>query len=837
MNEPEAGNPADTGLSSLEKTKRSHPPNPNYPFLKPPLETDDLGSLGPYRILQVLGVGGMGVIFEAEDTSLHRRVALKVLRHDLANDLESRPRFLREARAVAAINSDHVVSIYQIVDGDPPYLVMQLLSGESLQSRIEQLEPITLHEALMVARQTAEGLAAAHALGMIHRDIKPANLWLEKTPSPEGETSNVSTLHMPPSTRAKVGRVKILDFGLARRIAGETSLTSTGFIVGTPNYMSPEQASGVEIDPRSDLFSLGAVLYTMLTGELPFPGSSAMAVMMALANKIPPSANLKNPSIPTDVAAFVDRSLEKDPNKRPQSAREVITELDKFLTQPAGHSALLIPLPTSSNTPVPTPAQVETILTDEGVTQPPPIQSISPDAGQSSSQPVHVRATLLWITFSLTLILLGLFIAGLFRKPQTTPDKDDNLPQAGSPEPIVVGVLHSHSGRLASIEKPIIDSTVLALDELNAGGGVLGRPLKIVSEDGKSDPDEFARGAEKLLKVDKAVVIFGCWTGTSRRAVRPIMEWNNGLLFFPGQSEGLEQSPRIVCLGPVPNQQLIPALDFLTDSLKRKRFVVVGSDSIFPRAVAQIVKDHLKTKGNRIESFNERFLPVASTSTFQFVRSLSFEKPDAIINALYGPANVSFFEDLRQEGLSPETTVTLSVSITQNEIKAMNPPALAGDYLAASYFQVVERAEGTAFANKMKRKYGRETIITDPMGAAYGSVNLWAKTVSQIGTADPTEVLKAIRGQEFEGPRGLVKIDPDNLHTWLPARVARIRADGELELINAPGLNERIAPIIYPKTRTPEKWDEFVKGLNFKWEGKWQAPQAKVVRTGDPVEK
>jgi urea transport system substrate-binding protein len=361
--------------------------------------------------------------------------------------------------------------------------------------------------------------------------------------------------------------------------------------------------------------------------------------------------------------------------------------------------------------------------------------------------------------------------------------------------------------------------------------------LKIVSEDGKSDPDEFARAAEKLLTVDNAVVVFGCWTGTSRRTVRPIMERKNGLLFFPGQSEGLEQSPRIVYLGPVPNQQLLPALDFLTDTLKKKRFVVVGSDSIFPRAVAQIVKDHLKTKGGRIESFNERFLPVASTSTFQFIRSLTFEKPDAIINALYGPVNVSFFEDLRKEGISPETTVTLSVSITQNEIKAMNPPALAGDYLAASYFQMVERAEGVAFANKMKHKYGREAIVTDPMGAAYGSVNLWAKTVSQIGSTDPTEVLKAIRGQEFEGPRGLVRIDPDNLHTWLPARLAKIRADGELDLITANGLNERIAPVIYPKTRTPEKWDEFLRGLNFKWEGKWQAPQPKLLRTEDSVEK
>jgi urea transport system substrate-binding protein len=214
--------------------------------------------------------------------------------------------------------------------------------------------------------------------------------------------------------------------------------------------------------------------------------------------------------------------------------------------------------------------------------------------------------------------------------------------------------------------------------------------------------------------------------------------------------------------------------------------------------------------------------------TLPTVLKIQRVQPDAIVNAIYGTANIEFFEDLRRQGFTPDKTATLSVSITEHEVKAMNPTKLAGDYLAASYFQIVDRPEGKAFAEKMRAKHGRFTIVTDPMGAAYDAVNVWAKTVNQIGTTDPNTVIKAVRGQEFEGPRDRVKIDPDNLYTWLPARIAKIRPDGELDLITGPGLNNRTAPIPYPDTRTPERWSEYLRGLNFKWNGKWQAPHPKV---------
>jgi len=318
---------------------RATPNRDPYPFLSPPQAPGELGVLGGYRILKLLGSGGMGFVFEAHEIALRRRVALKVLKPELALDAENRERFLREARAAAAIESDHVVAVFHIKDAEPPYLAMQFLEGETLQARIEQSPPITLRNALEIARQTAAGLAAAHALGLIHRDIKPANLWLERRNDTHPPDAGC---HPPPF------RVKLLDFGLARRINGETSLTSTGFIVGTPNFMAPEQANGIEVDGRADLFSLGCVLFTVLAGELPFQGNSALAVMMSLTHKTPPPVNEMNPDVPQSVADLVAALLEKDREKRPQSALEVVASIDSILAGITGNA--LLPLSSANMT-------------------------------------------------------------------------------------------------------------------------------------------------------------------------------------------------------------------------------------------------------------------------------------------------------------------------------------------------------------------------------------------------------------------------------------------------------------------------------------------------------
>ena len=274
-------------------------------FLAPPREPDELGRLGHYRVLRLLGQGGMGLVLLAEDPRLQRSVALKIMRPELASNADGRQRFLREARAAAKVHSDHVVTIHHVdQEGDLPYLVMEVLRGQSLAALLEEKGRLPLPECLRVARETVEGLAAAHASGLIHRDVKPGNIWLEES----------------------TGRVKLLDFGLARART-DPGITQRHIILGTPAYMSPEQASSLPLDGRSDLFSLGAVLYQMLTGRRPFPGDDVMAVLGSLANSSPPPASDFVPGLPAGVADLLDRLLAKDPARRSASASEVASEI------------------------------------------------------------------------------------------------------------------------------------------------------------------------------------------------------------------------------------------------------------------------------------------------------------------------------------------------------------------------------------------------------------------------------------------------------------------------------------------------------------------------------
>jgi serine/threonine protein kinase len=286
--------------------------DPTFDFLMPPLQKNELGRLGPYRVLKMLGAGGMGMVLLAEDSLLKRSVALKVMRPEYAANLADRQRFLREAQAAAAVEHPHIVSIYQVgVEKSTPFIVMPLLQGESLETRLVRTKTLPIGTAMALGRQIADGLAAAHQKGLIHRDVKPANLWL--VPGETGET------------------VKILDFGLVRVLDGDDlHLTKTGTILGTPQYMPPEQASAGTVDHRGDLFSLGVVLYRMLSGELPFKGKTPMMVVNALLNATPRPIAALNPQIPPTLAALVMRLLEKEPARRPVTARAVAEMLEQI---------------------------------------------------------------------------------------------------------------------------------------------------------------------------------------------------------------------------------------------------------------------------------------------------------------------------------------------------------------------------------------------------------------------------------------------------------------------------------------------------------------------------
>ncbi len=276
-------------------------------ILAPAQGPEEIGRLGPYRVLRVLGGGGMGIVFEAEDPQLRRRVALKALKPALAAHESARQRFLREARAAAAIEHDHVVTIHQVgEERGVPFLAMALLRGETLEERLDREGTLPTAEVLRVGREIAEGLAAAHERGLVHRDVKPSNVWLE----------------------APRGRVKLVDFGLARAVSGEGHLTQTGFIVGTPQYMAPEQGRGEAVDGRSDLFSLGCVLYRLCTGRPPFQAPDAMSTLLAVATEHPRPPRELNPDVPPALNNLVLRLLAKNVPDRPSSARAVVQAIE-----------------------------------------------------------------------------------------------------------------------------------------------------------------------------------------------------------------------------------------------------------------------------------------------------------------------------------------------------------------------------------------------------------------------------------------------------------------------------------------------------------------------------
>ncbi|MBL8796017.1 MAG: protein kinase [Planctomycetia bacterium] len=277
----------------------------SFPFLKPAAAPDELGRLGNYRVLRLLGKGGMAFVFKAEDIALYRPVALKVMKPNLDRESFGWKRFLREARIMAAVKHTHLATIYQAgQDGDTAWLAMELLEGETLANRLDCLGPMTVPQVLRLGKELALGLAAIHAHGLVHRDLKPANIWLED----------------------HYDRVKILDFGLARFLNDGANLTLPGTVMGTPAYMAPEQARGEPTDARSDLFSLGCVLYTACTGVKPFGAEHTMSVLNALAVEQPPPVHELAPAVPHPLSDLIARLLAKAPSDRPASA-EALLEL------------------------------------------------------------------------------------------------------------------------------------------------------------------------------------------------------------------------------------------------------------------------------------------------------------------------------------------------------------------------------------------------------------------------------------------------------------------------------------------------------------------------------
>jgi len=342
---------------------------------------------------------------------------------------------------------------------------------------------------------------------------------------------------------------------------------------------------------------------------------------------------------------------------------------------------------------------------------------------------------------------------------------------------VKIGLLNSLSGTMAISEVTVRDSLRLAIDEINTAGGVLGKQLAPVSEDGASDWPTFAEKAQKMISQDKVAAVFGCWTSASRKAVKPVFEKNKALLFYPVQYEGLEESPYIFYTGATTNQQIVPGLDYLKSQGKTSVYLV-GSDYVFPRTANKIIKAYAAANGMKV--LGEDYAPLGSTEFSTIVNKVKAAGASAVFNTLNGDSNVAFFKEYKSAGLTAAAMPVVSVSIAEEEVKSIGVQYLADQLTAWNYYQTTPGAANDKFVKAYKAKYGADKPTSDPMEAAYTSVYLWKAMVEKAGSFEVEKVkaASAAGGITFDAPEGLVTVDGPSQHVYKTARIGKIGSDG-----------------------------------------------------------
>ncbi|HYZ09792.1 MAG TPA: urea ABC transporter substrate-binding protein [Pseudonocardiaceae bacterium] len=340
---------------------------------------------------------------------------------------------------------------------------------------------------------------------------------------------------------------------------------------------------------------------------------------------------------------------------------------------------------------------------------------------------------------------------------------------------VKIGFLNSLSGTMAISEKTVNDSLILAAEQINAGGGVLGKKLEIVTEDGASEPTIFAEKATKLISSDCVAAVFGGWTSSSRKAMLPVFEGANSLLFYPVQYEGLEASPNIFYTGATTNQQIIPALDYLKQKGIKSLFLV-GSDYVFPRTANKEIKAYAKANG--IEVKGEEYAPLGHTDFTTIVNKVRSAGAGAVFNTLNGDSNVAFFKEYRNAGLTADAMPVVSVSIAEEEVGGIGVDNLVGQLTAWNYYQTIDSPRNRAFVQDFKAKYGQNRVTSDPMEAAYTSLFLWKAIVEKAQSFETDDVRNSAGGVSYDAPEGIVTVNGENHHIAKTALIGRVGPDG-----------------------------------------------------------
>ncbi|MGE3857818.1 MAG: urea ABC transporter substrate-binding protein [Dehalococcoidia bacterium] len=347
-----------------------------------------------------------------------------------------------------------------------------------------------------------------------------------------------------------------------------------------------------------------------------------------------------------------------------------------------------------------------------------------------------------------------------------------------------VGIMHSLSGALSISEKAVVDGEQLAIEEINKAGGVMGKKLVAIVEDGASDPATFAEKAKKLVQSDKVPVVFGCWTSSSRKAVRPVFKDSASLLFYPVQYEGLEMDKNIYYLGATTNQQIVPSVEYLLEKGK-KSFFLLGSDYVFPRTANGIIKAQVTAAKAKFVA--EEYVPLSGGSNdfSTVIAKIKSSGADVVYNTLNGDSNVAFFKQLRDAGLTADKLTTCSVSIAEEEARAIGGDVMKGHLVAWNYYQTTKNPVNEKFVAAYKEKFGKDRVTADPIEAGYTGVHLWAMAANKAKSTEVAKVREALAGMTFDAPEGKVTVSAKNNHLVKTFRMGQIRADGLIDEIYA----------------------------------------------------
>ncbi|MGH1438507.1 MAG: urea ABC transporter substrate-binding protein [Cellvibrionaceae bacterium] len=362
---------------------------------------------------------------------------------------------------------------------------------------------------------------------------------------------------------------------------------------------------------------------------------------------------------------------------------------------------------------------------------------------------------------------------------------------------VTVGILHSLTGTMAISETGAQEAEKLAIKQINESGGILGRQIKIIQEDGASDWPTFAEKAKKLLVKDKVAAVFGAWTSASRKAVLPVFEKENGMLYYPTFYEGLEQSKNVIYTGQEATQQILAGLDWVAKEKGAKTFYLIGSDYIWPRTSMKIARKHIENVlGGKV--VGEEYKPLGNTQFGSVINKIRLRKPDVIYAAVVGGSNVAWFKQLKAAGITADKQTLLTISVTEDEVLGIGGENLEGFYSIMKYFQSLDKENNKKFVAAFKEMWGDDSVIGDVTQAAYLGPWLWKAAVEKAGSFDIDKVVEASRTEEIElttAPEGYVKLHK-NHHLWSKARVGKWNKDGQATVVFESDL---IEPDPFPK--------------------------------------